>query len=53
MALFGVDFTQFGGMIICCCFHDSVWISIISDVGRHYFLASTVITLSPMPLNEL
>ena len=41
------------GMIICCCFHDSDWISIISDADRHYFRVSTAITLSPMPLNEL
>ena len=41
------------GMIICCCFHDSDWISIISDADRHYFRVRTAITLSPMPLNEL
>ena len=41
------------GMIICCRFHDSDWISIISDAGRHYFRVRTAITLSPMPLNEL
>ena len=41
------------GMIITCGFHDSDWISIISDADRHYFRVSTAITLSPMPLNEL
>ena len=41
------------GMIITSSFHDSDWISIISDAGRHYFRVSTAITLSPMPLNEL
>ena len=41
------------GMIICCRFLDSDWISIISDADRHYFRVSTAITLSPMPLNEL
>ena len=41
------------GMIITSCFHDSDWISIISDAGRHYFRVRTAITLSPMPLNEL
>ena len=41
------------GMIITCGFHDSHWISIISDAGRHYFRVRTAITLSPMPLNEL
>ena len=50
---FGVDFMRFGGMIICCRFHDSDWISIISDADRHYFRVRTAITLSPMPLNEL
>ena len=41
------------GMIITCAVHDSDWISIISDAGRHYFRVRTAITLSPMPLNEL
>ena len=41
------------GMIITSSFHDSDWISIISDADRHYFRVSTAITLSPMPLNEL
>ena len=41
------------GMIITCGFHDSDWISIISDAGRHYFRVRTAITLSRMPLNEL
>ena len=41
------------GMIITCGFHDSDWISIISDADRHYFRVSTAIMLSPMPLNEL
>ena len=41
------------GMIITSSFHDSDWISIISDAGRHYFRVRTAITLSPMPLNEL
>ena len=41
------------GMIITCGFHDSDWISIISDADRHYFRVRTAITLSPMPLNEL
>ena len=41
------------GMIICCRFHDSDWISIISDADRHYFRVRTAITLSRMPLNEL
>ena len=41
------------GMIITCGFHDSDWISIISDADRHCFRVSTAITLSPMPLNEL
>ena len=41
------------GMIITSSFHDSDWISIISDVDRHYFRVSTAITLSRMPLNEL
>ena len=50
---FGVDFMRFGGMIICCRFHDSDWISIISDAGRHYFRVRTATTLSRMPLNEL
>ena len=41
------------GMIITCGFHDSDWISIISDADRHCFRVSTAITLSRMPLNEL
>ena len=41
------------GMIITSSFHDSDWISIISDADRHYFRGRTAITLSPMPLNEL
>ena len=41
------------GMIITCGFHDSDWISIISDADRHYFRVRTPIALSPMPLNEL
>ena len=41
------------GMIICCRFHDSDWISIISDANRHYFRVHTAMTLSRMPLNEL
>ena len=41
------------GMIITCGFHDSDWISIISDADRHNFRVRTAITLSPMPLNEL
>ena len=41
------------GMIITCGFHDSHWISIISDADRHYFRVRTPITLSRMPLNEL
>ena len=41
------------GMIICCCFHDSDWSSIISDAGRHYFRVRTAITLSRMMLSEL
>ena len=41
------------GMIITSSFHDSDWISIISDADRHYFRVSTVITLSQMTLNEL
>ena len=41
------------GMIITCGFHDSDWISIISDADRHYFRVRTAITLSRMPLNEL
>ena len=49
----GVDFTRFGGMIITSSFHDSDWISTISDAGRHYFRVSTAITLTPTPLNEL
>ena len=53
VVLFGVDFMRFGGMIVCCRFHDSDWISIISDAGRHYFRVSTAITLPRMPLNEL
>ena len=40
------------GMIICCCFHDSDWISIISDACR-CFRVRTTITLSRMMLNEL
>ena len=48
-----VDFKRFGGMIIICGFHDSDWISIISDVDRHYLRVSTAITLSRTPLNEL
>ena len=40
------------GMIICCCFHDSDWSSIISDAGRHYFRVRTAITLSRVTLNE-
>ena len=40
-------------MIITSSFHDSDWISIISDADRHYFRVRTAITLSPMPLNEL
>ena len=53
VAWFGVNFRRFGGMIICCRFHDSDWISIISNAGRHYFRVRTAITLSRMPLNEL
>ena len=53
VAWFGVHFERYGGMIICCCFHDSDWISIISDADRHYFRVRTAITLSRMPLNEL
>ena len=53
VASFGVHFERFGGMIITSSFHDSDWISIISDAGRHYFRVRTAITLSPMPLNEL
>ena len=41
------------GMIIAFSFHDSDWISIISDADRHYFRVRTAITLSRMPLNEL
>ena len=41
------------GMIITSSFHDSDWISIISDADRHYFRVRTAITLSPMPLNQL
>ena len=41
------------GMIITSSFHDSDWISNISDADRHYFRVRTAITLSPMPLNEL
>ena len=41
------------GMIIAFSFHDSDWISIISDADRHYFRVRTAITLSQMPLNEL
>ena len=41
------------GMIICCRFHDSDWIFIISDADRHYFRVSTAIALSPMTMNEL
>ncbi len=41
------------GMIITSSFHDSDWISIISDADCHYFCVRTAITLSPMPLNEL
>ena len=41
------------GMIITSSFHDSDWISIISDADRHYLRVRTAITLSPMPLNEL
>ena len=41
------------GMIITSSFHDSDWISTISDANRHYFRVRTVITLSRMPLNEL
>ena len=40
------------GMIITCGFHDSDWISIISDADRHYFRVRTAITLSPITLNE-
>ena len=40
-------------MIITSSFSDSDWISIISDVHRHYFRVRTAITLSRMPLNEL
>ena len=41
------------GMIITSSFHDSDWISIISDADRHYFRVRTAITLSRMMLNEL
>ena len=41
------------GMIITCGFHDSDWISIISDADRHYFRVRTAITLSQMLLDEL
>ena len=41
------------GMIICCCFHDSDWSSIISDADRHYLRVSTAIRLSQMPPDEL
>ena len=41
------------GMIITSSFHDSDWISIISDADRHYLRVRTAITLSRMPLNEL
>ena len=41
------------GMIITSSFHDSDWISIISNADRHYFRVCTPITLSPMTLNEL
>ena len=41
------------GMIITSSFHDSDWISIISDAYRHYFRVRTPITLSRIPLNEL
>ena len=41
------------GMIITSSFHDSDWISIISDADRHYFRVRTAITLSRMLLNEL
>ena len=40
------------GMISTSSFHDSDWISIISDADRHYFRVSTAITLSRMTLNE-
>ena len=41
------------GMIITSSFHDSDWISIISDACYPYFRVHTTITLSPMPLNEI
>ena len=41
------------GMIITSSFHDSDWISIISDACYPYFRVRTTITLSPMPLNEI
>ena len=50
MALISSDLE---GMIITSSFHDSDWISIISDADRHYFRVRTPIALSPMPLNEL
>ena len=50
MALISSDME---GMIITSSFHDSDWISIISDADRHYFRVRTAITLSRMPLNEL
>ena len=34
------------GMIITSSFHDSDWISIISDADRHYFRVRTALTLS-------
>ena len=34
------------GMIITSSFHDSDWISIISDASRHYLRVRTAITLS-------
>ena len=40
------------GMIICCCFHDSDWVFIISDACR-CFRVSTAITLSRMMMSEL
>ena len=33
------------GMIITSSFHNSDWISIISDADRHYFRVRTAITL--------
>ena len=41
------------GMIITSSFHNSDWISIISDADRHYFRVRTAITLSQMLLDEL